>query len=391
MSSLVKCLHVINGQHYSGAERVQDLLALSLPTGGYEVEFATLKSGKFAANRRSSVPLHEFPMRGRWDFSVVQRLTRAVQSAGYQLLHAHTPRSLMVAAAVARQTGLPLVYHVHSPVGKDSTRWLQNQLNLWIERWSLRRVTQMIAVSDHIARYMQGLGYGAERVVVVPNGVPVVADTEIAARAPDPTFVSPWRWTLGTMALFRPRKGTEVLLEALAHLVSEGLDVGVLAVGGFETEDYERTLRQKAAELRIEDRVHWTGFTRQVNGYFPAMDVFVLPSLFGEGLPMVVLEAMAMGRPVLATRVEGVDQALRDGIDGKIVTPGCPTALADGLRQLLRPGIDLAELGLSAQKRQRESFSDLSMCRGTAAVYDRIITRPATNQTPRLDQATRLR
>lgn len=391
MSSFVKCLHIINGQHYSGAERVQDLLALSLPTCGYEVEFATLKAGKFAANRRSRVPLHEFPMRGRVDFSVVNRLSAAVKQTGYQLLHAHTPRSLMVAAGVARRTGLPLVYHVHSPVGKDSTRWLQNQLNLWIERWSLRRVTQMIAVSDHIAHYMQGLGYGPDRVVVVPNGVPVVADADIPTRGAGGGFVSPWRWTVGTMALFRPRKGTEMLLEALALLVAEGLDVGVLAVGGFETEDYERALRQKAADLQIADRVHWTGFTRQVNEYFPAMDVFVLPSLFGEGLPMVVLEAMAVGRPVLATRVEGVDQALRDGVDGKIVTPGCPKALADGLRELLQPGVDLGQLGRSARQRQRDSFSDLSMCRGTAAVYNRLLARRPTISATHLDQSTPVR
>jgi glycosyltransferase involved in cell wall biosynthesis len=106
---------------------------------------------------------------------------------------------------------------------------------------------------------------------------------------------------------------------------------------------------------------------------------------------MVVLEAMAVGRPVLATRVEGVDQALRDGIDGKIVKPGCPQALAAGLRQLLQPGVDLGQLGRSAQRRQRDTFSDLSMCRGTATVYDRLLARRPTISATHLDQPTLVR
>lgn len=368
-----KCLHLINGEHYSGAERVQDLLAMSLPKYGYEVEFAALKTGKFGVNRRSTVPLHEFPMRGRLDFSTVRRITEFVRASGFQLLHAHTPRSLMVAARVAQQTRLPLLYHVHSPVGRDSTRWLQNKLNQWIEKFSLRQVSKLIAVSDNIAQYMAELGYRGDRVTVVPNGVPVISDEQNAALANTPIFKSPWQWTLGTVALFRPRKGTEVLLEAVAQIKAEGWDIGVLAVGGFETKEYEQSLRAKAEQLNISDRVHWTGFTQQVNEYFPKMDVFVLPSLFGEGLPMVILEAMALGRPVVASRVEGISQSLRDGIDGKIVQPGSSHALAEGLLSLLQPNVDLQTMGREAQLRQRAHFSDLSMCRGTAAVYDKVL------------------
>lgn len=378
MSVPAKCLHLINGEHYSGAERVQDLLAISLPKFGYEVEFASLKVGKFATNRRSSVPLHEFPMRGRIDFSTVSKIVATVRERGYQLLHAHTPRSLMVAAQVAQKTRLPLLYHVHSPVGRDSTRWLQNQLNLWIEKLALRRVTKMIAVSDNIAQYMASLGYREDRVTVVPNGVPVISDEQNQTLAAAEIFQSPWRWTLGTVALFRPRKGTEVLLDAVARLKSEGLDVGVLAVGGFETAEYEQSLRAKVEQLKINDRVHWTGFTQQVNAYFPKMDLFVLPSLFGEGLPMVILEAMALGKPVIASQVEGISQALRDGVDGKIVPPGCSRALALGLQEMLQSHTSLQAMGQAAQQRQRAHFSDLSMCQGTARVYDQILGRTAT-------------
>ena len=371
-TTLTGALHLINGEHYSGAERVQDLLGLSLDKFGYQVSFAALKDGKFAANRRSTCDFHLELMRGRWDWGITGRLLQLVESQDFKILHAHTPRTLMVGAALAKRTGLPLVYHVHSPVGRDSTRWLQNKINLLVERRSLRQAAHLIAVSDSVGQYMNEMGYGNDRLTAVPNGVPVVSTETRTALAAQKTWTSPWQTTLGTVALFRPRKGTEILLQALARWKAAGRDIGVLAVGGFETEAYQAHLKQLTQQLGIEDRVHWTGFTRDVNSYFPSMDIFVLPSLFGEGLPMVVLESMAMGIPVVASDVEGIQQAIRDRIDGRIARPGDVDSLAQIIPQMVDT-VNLQEMGESAALRQRESFSDLSMCRATAAVYDRLL------------------
>jgi len=373
-TGLVKCLHIINGEHYSGAERVQDLLGLSMDRFGYEVHFAALKDGKFDQNRRSTCPFHLEKMHGRWDFSITKRLGQWVRKEGFKVLHAHTPRTLMVASSVAKRTGTPVVYHVHSPVGRDSTRWLQNWINLFVEKRSLRHVNKMIAVSDSIGQYMGELGYGPDRLIVVPNGVPIVDDAMLTSSRSENDFHSPWKYTLGTVALFRPRKGTEVLLDSVAELSATGLDVGLLAVGGFETPEYEAMLKAKVEKLGIQQRVHWTGFTRQVNGYFPKMDLFVLPSLFGEGLPMVVLESMAMGIPVVASRVEGIEQAIRQNVDGEISIPGDSHDLAQRIARLVSGDVvDLAAMGKAARQRQQETFSDVSMCQATAAVYDQIL------------------
>ncbi|KAF7962372.1 hypothetical protein AWV80_22645 [Cupriavidus sp. UYMU48A] len=107
---------------------------------------------------------------------------------------------------------------------------------------------------------------------------------------------------IGTVALFRQRKGLEVLLQALALLREKGQSVRLLAVGAFETTQYEKHIREVTAKLNLDDAITWAGFTLDVATEFKKMDVFVLPSLFGEGLPMVVIEAMALGLPVVATR-----------------------------------------------------------------------------------------
>ncbi len=359
----LRVLHLINGEHYSGAERVQDLLALRLPEFGFEVGFACLKPNRFGPMRRSqSTPLFDVGMRSRFDWSCANRLAQIAQRDGYQILHAHTPRSLMVGRQVARRLNLPLVYHVHSPVGRDTSRSFRNRINQWAETWSLRSVDRMICVSQSIGRYMQSLGHDPSKISVVPNGVPRF--NQKRSREKNSTT-----WTLGTVALFRPRKGIEVLVDAISLLQDRGVDVLLRAVGPFETRDYEREILGRVESLKIGGKITWTGFCKEVDAELQQMDAFVLPSLFGEGLPMVVLEAMAVGLPPIASRVEGIPEAVRDGIDGLIFEPSNPQDLAAKLESLIAGCVAWEDLSRNSQNRQREFFSDESMSRGVADVY----------------------
>jgi glycosyltransferase involved in cell wall biosynthesis len=364
LTARFRILHLINGEHYSGAERVQDLLAERLPELGFDVGFVCLKPDRFPEVRRSRSPLYAIPMRSRFDLRGIGGLCRIIRDEGYQILHAHTPRTLLAARLAAAITARPVVYHVHSPTARDSTRSLQNRLNAASERLCLRGKTRLIAVSSSLGETMRSLGYG-ERVEVVPNGVPQVD-------AP-PREKPQGEWTLGTVALFRPRKGTEVLLDALAQLRRAGRPVRLRAVGPFETVEYEKLLKDRVRELAIEDAVDWVGFTRDVNAELQRFDLFVLPSLFGEGLPMVVLEAMAAGVPVAATRVEGVPEAVRDGLDGVLAAPGKADDLARSIARVLSGELDWTTLRQSALRRHADKFSDASMARGVAEVYRRTL------------------
>ncbi|MBW3595766.1 MAG: glycosyltransferase [Planctomycetes bacterium] len=362
-----RVLHLINGEHYSGAERVQDLLARRLPELGYDIGLACVKPDKFPEMRQCrEAPLYRTPMRWRFDLAAVVRLCRIIRDDGYQILHAHTPRTLAVGRLAAILTARPLVYHVHSPAARDSTRSLQNRINVLSESLCLARRTRLIAVSHSLGQHMRLQGYGAERIFVAPNGVPRV----------DPPPRNPPRgeWTLGTVALFRPRKGTEVLLEALAKLRRSGHSVRLRAVGPFETREYEDLLKSSASRLGIEDAVEWAGFTRDVNAELRRFDLFVLPSLFGEGLPMVVLEAMAAGVPVVGTRVEGVPEAVRDGLDGALAAPNDAEDLAGAICRIMTGDLDWRSLRGSALRRHAEHFSDESMARHVAAVYRDVLS-----------------
>jgi len=364
---LARVLHVINGEHYSGAERVQDLLAVELPKLGNDVALACVKPRLFPQMRQATgAPLFDLGMRGRLDLRSARRLARLARDEGFSLLHAHTPRTAMGAALASRATRIPMVYHVHSPAGRDSTRPVQNWLNARLERLCLARAAAVIAVSESLARDTIASGIPASRVFVVPNGVP--QRPQRPERAPGQRD-----WTLGAVALFRPRKGTEVLLAALAALRSAGYDLRLRAVGGFENPRHEHELKRRAAELGIAEAVTWTGFTRDVDRELRQMDLFVLPSLFGEGLPMVVLEAMATGVPVVASRVEGIIEVIRDGQDGLLVEPGDASALAAAMARFIDGRADWCSMRHSAATRHAQRFSDRAMAAGTADVYRRVL------------------
>lgn len=363
-------LHLINGEHYSGAERVQDLLAQGLTRWNYRVAFACVKAGKFPEARQAKhAPLFSTEMRSRWDWGPLWQLQLLIRKNHYALLHAHTPRTALLGSILSRWCKVPLVYHVHSPVGRDSTHRFRNFVNQSVETLSLSTATHLITVSKSLANYMGSLGIPAKRLSVVPNGVPA---PEVCRANTMPS--GPWRF--GTVALFRPRKGTEILIDALALLRDQGIQAKLIAIGGFETPCYENFLKNRVRERNLQDQVHWLGFTQRVAHELTQLDAFVLPSLFGEGLPMVVLEAMAAGLPVVGTRVEGVPEVIQHGEHGLLANPGDPHDLAGRMRDLIEQRYNWHQLREQARERHAAYFSDEAMCAGVAAVYDKFLCKP---------------
>ena len=368
LSRSLRVLHLINGEHYSGAERVQDLLAMRLPESNASIEFACLKKGKFSRDRQcQSTPLHHVPMSSRWDLSVVGRVIRLARRRGVDLIHAHTPRAAMISGLAAPFVRCPWVFHVHSPTALDSTRALQNRINAWVEKKAVRRATAVIGVSGSMCSHMLEQGVPDHKVNRVPNGV--TCQQPLAPKQPRGKRTI----TLGTVALFRPRKGTETLIDAVHRLRRAGHDVHLKAVGGFETPAYEEQLATQVQALGLNGRVQWTGYTQNVAAEMADFDIFVLPSHFGEGMPMVVLEAMALALPVVATRVEGVPEVIEHQISGRLAEPGNADSLVDEILELVKNPTLRLKIAQAGYHRQQQQFSDHSMARGVAEVYEQLI------------------
>lgn len=365
----LRVLHLVNGEHFAGAERVQSHLGRCLPQLGICADFACLKPGRFADAVDAATDWGKairVPMRNRFDLSVVGSLVRTVRSGEYELLHAHTPRTAMMAAVVSRLAKVPWVYHVHSPASRDSSKRFRNWVNATIEKQSLKNCAHLITVSESLRRDLIASGEPADRITVVHNGVPGVR----YSRSSYPQAGG--KWTFGMVALMRPRKGLEVALEAIAMLHKQGYDAHLRCIGPYESDEYRRRIEAQIASLGIQPYIEQSGFKKDVPATLSQLDAMLLPSLYGEGLPMVVLEAMASALPVIATKVEGTPEAIRDRIDGLLAEAGSAESLAEQMRFMIDGQANWSSLAESAFRRHAEHFSDRAMSAGIAAVYRKV-------------------
>jgi glycosyltransferase involved in cell wall biosynthesis len=224
-----------------------------------------------------------------------------------------------------------------------------------------RWVDWHVAVSVSVARSLrEKLHVDSRTITVVPNGVPLGAAVDTSVQNTPPVVV--------TTAQLRAHKGHEYLLEAAAELP----DVRFLFVG--EGPERER-LESLARSLGVDDRVDFLGFRSDVRELLLRSDLFVLPSL-DEGLPLSVLEAMTVGKPVVATSAGGTDEAVEDGVTGIVVEPRDVKALAAAIRAVLGDPALAARMGAAGRARVESRFSSDAMGDTVAEVYaDLVRTR----------------
>ncbi|MHC4401953.1 MAG: glycosyltransferase family 4 protein [Planctomycetota bacterium] len=367
-----KVLHVVNGEYYAGAERVQDLLALHLPKLGFDVGFVCVKPDRFGRCRQATdAPLWEVPVRHPCHRSAMKRIAGIVRREGFDLLHSHTPRSGWAALAVGRRTGRPVVHTVHD-VALGSPAGLAQKVLARYTCGALARADYVVAVSpaalDVARRHRLGRRRG-----MVRNGVP--------SEGPLGERPLPNEWTVGIVALFRPCKGIEVLVKALGHLRRRSRPVRLKVIGRFVTPAYEKEIRALIASQEVGGQIEFLGFAADVPAQLRQLDLFVLTSTGPEGLPMVLMEAMACGVPIIGSNVAGIRDVVRDGLDGRLVAAGDDRQLAEAVEGFLLGQYDWRRMRRHAHERHEQEFTAERMARETAEVY-RSLLPPASLAQP---------
>ena len=363
----IRVLHVINGEHYSGGERVQDILGLTLPGYGYDVGYACLKPDLFPKVYRSkSSPIHPLPMRHRADITPLKTLREVIRSEGYKIIHSHMPRTAPLSKLASALEGIPMIHHIHCPTLFDSPNPIKNLISATLERVSLIGVSKIIPCSEGMKHYARSIGIGDKRISVVLNGIPQTGPLEHRQEPEN-------EWVFGIVALFRPRKGLEYLLNAMKILKSKDFNFKLRAIGDFMTEEYRAEINALVKQLGLEGSVDWVGFQKDIPTELKKLDFFVLPSTGGEGLPIAILEAMAAGLPVITTEIAGSKEVIRDGLDGYLCKPGNSESLAVCLEKMMSNPKSWSTLRSNAHRRQQEHFSDISMASGVARVYDTVL------------------
>jgi glycosyltransferase involved in cell wall biosynthesis len=255
---------------------------------------------------------------------------RILRQAACDLLHTHGYFADLCGIPAARMLGLATVATCHGYISADRKLQLYNRLDKLV----LRACGKIIAVSDGIRGELVASGLRPERIVTIKNAVPLPGGEEEVRRRRrvqrEAGTLDEGDFVLGYVGRLSSEKGVRMLIEAVSILRNEGKPIRLVVVGdGPERCDLEELARQKS----LADQVWFAGFQEEVGGWLPAFDAFVLPSLT-EGTPLALLEAMAMGVPVIATAVGGVPKVVTDGINGLLVQAGDALSLAERIRDL---------------------------------------------------------
>jgi glycosyltransferase involved in cell wall biosynthesis len=299
--------------------------------------------------------------RRKVDVWVWRRLLKHLRTDHVHVLHAHKFGSNIWGTALGRAGRVPVVIaheHTWSYVGNPLRRLLDREL-------IARGASTFIAVSrDDQRKMIEVEGIRPERTTFIPNGIPappppsgkdVRGELGLDADAP----------LIGSVGFLRPQKAFDVLVEAAAVLAREFPQVRVLIVGDGEQREQ---LEQLARAFGVERQVVLTGRRLDVPDILATLDVAVCCSDY-EGSPLSVMEYMAAGLPVVATRVGGVPDLIDDGVEGLVVERRAPEALADAIARLLRDPALARELGDHGRDRRAREFDIDVMVRRLEELY----------------------
>jgi glycosyltransferase involved in cell wall biosynthesis len=314
------------------------LVAGTLSRGEDSMEFVADELGvpvvKLSELRRDIAPLR--------DLQATLRLARLIKRMRPQILDTHTAKAGAVgrmAAVLAGDARPPIVVHTfHGHVLRGYFGPVRSFFFRALERWLARRTTALIAVSPEVRDDLVRLGVAPrEKFAVVRLGIELaerVAESPLSRNGRAETRrllgIAPESFVVGWIGRMTGVKRTGDVLLAFKHLRDRGVDSWLCLVG--DGPDRE-LLERRAHELGIMRRVLFVGYQDDVAPYYAAFDAIVLPSA-NEGTPVSAIEALAAARPVVATRVGGVPDVVREGEDGFLVEPGDVVKLAERLAQL---------------------------------------------------------
>ena len=345
------------GGEVAGGQIVALQLADAARGAGHEALFVSPSEGPFLdLVRGAGFRAHVVPVSGVFDVRALAGLVRVFRREHADVVHTHGHFAVNVLARVAgRLAGSRVLSHMH--IQNAFRPGPGRRLQIAIDNATARLCFALVAVSDATRADLVRQGYPASRLVTIHNGVEPAEEVEPVRLADGPTVVE--------VARLAEVKGQHTLLEALPRVKATAVLVGRdLEHDGA----YERLLRAEAERLGVAGRVVFTGYRRDVPAVLAGCDVFCLPSR-AEGLPLVVLEAMAQGKPVVATAVGGTAELVVDGETGLLVPPGDAIALADALSALLTDPERARQLGEAGRARVERQFSLAASTERVLALY----------------------
>jgi glycosyltransferase involved in cell wall biosynthesis len=358
-------LQIDTARGWRGGQNQVLLTARGLKARHHRVVVMAHPEGELRRRLEGEVELLALAPRGEVDLKAAWRLAAALRGLRPDVIHAHDPHGVAVAAAALPISGLtrrpPLV----------AARRVDFHLKTnSFSRWKYRQVEAFLTSSDAIRAMLIEDGVPAERTLTVHEGVNL---DRIAAVEPLDLHAEYWfppgAIVIGNVAALVPHKGQKHLLDAAAIVVREAPHARFVILGDGEL---RQELEQRVRHLKLDQHVLLDGFRADVLPRLKAFDIFVMSSVT-EGLGTSLLDAMGAARPIVATRAGGIPEVVEDGVTGLLVPPGDGRALAAAILPLLADEGRRRRMGEAGLARAREHFSADRMVAETVAAYERLL------------------
>lgn len=365
----MRILHLISSLGLFGAEQVLLNLAANMP--GVESRIGVLNNlhnphlEAIAEAKRRGLKTITFTSRGKFDLRTIRKVRRFLREEKIDILHTHNYKTDILGLVAAKMAGIRTVATAHGYTGVSRAVSFYEQL----DRSALRFFDRVVVVSDSILP-----SFPRHKKVVIPNGIDAhefstTSGQRLAVR--EELGLAARDFVIGTVGRLSKEKNQKLLLQVTGVLVTRCPYLKVLIVGaGPELEN----LKGEVTRAKLEGRVIFAGLRTDMPHLYSAMDVFILPSLT-EGVPLTILEAMAAGVPVIATRVGGIPQMIEEGETGLLVPPQNERALQEKIESLIRDSALRSQLSRQALEMVKEKYSVEIMGKEYRKVYDAVLSK----------------
>jgi L-malate glycosyltransferase len=373
-------LHVDTARTWRGGQNQVLLTVNGLRSIGQRAALVAHPDGELRRRAAEGLELIPIAPRTEMDLSAAWKFSRLVKRLAPDVIHAHDPHGVAM-AALALSFGSGSV----ATGGAQPTLVASRRVDFHLKgnsfsRWKYRQVECFIAASDAIRRMLVADGVPEDRTVTVHEGI----DVEHVQAAPpvnvhEAFFLPHGAPVVGNVAALVPHKGQRYLVEA-AHLVVQQVpDARFVILGEGELREH---LEKQVHEHHLEKHVLLPGFRTDVLGCIKGFDLFVMSSVT-EGLGTSLLDAMAAGRPIVATTAGGIPEIVEDSVNGLLVPPRDHHALADAVVRALKNPLLRQQMGDAGFARVKQRFTVERMVEQTADIYQRLVARQLSTRNAR--------
>lgn len=315
----------------------------------------------------------------RWSRRVLAQVRHRIRSGRYDLLHTHEYKGNLIGGWSAWRLGVPSVASVRGYTDRTLPLRIYKWLDLGV---TLRLVTRIVTVSEAVRRQVLKAGYPARRVLTLHDAVDATTFSldrvQTGARVREELGCTPAHLLVCAVGRLSPEKGQGFLLVAFREVIAAVPEARLVLVG---EGPLRSRLQAQVTRCGLSEHVIFAGYRDDVEAIIAASDLLVMPSL-REGFGDPVIEAMALRRPVIASRVGGIVEIVRDGETGLLVPPGDPGALARSVINLLREPQARERMGLRGQQVALRKFSVERLADGLARLYKELVSASSTRGVP---------